>query len=342
MTTYNIIKFNNFPSIIGQPIIINENTILFKSYCIDYGNPISNIPSFFGEIDNASKYFESKKRKLGIFTTIKKLRLLDIRYASQIINDLILLRKNNDFDTIIKGYMTISLSYGLVSLYKQIQLYQMRYRKTLSTDIRYKKIIEYYHEYEKNILNNKELFQNPLELQGIRIGETHNDIDSTIILKEIFENYIDGIISPSIFSPYFTDNFIPNEILLFNPINTMQELQMIPSNTNTININQILIENNINLFSIPYFMSNTETTFFKYGGGKKYVFKENIDYIFEKNLLIDKYYNKKSKKSKNRLNELKKQGNEFKKNILNNKVIVNNEIDYMFERNNILNSMKYL
>ena len=44
----------------------------------------------------------------------------------------------------------------------------MRYLSILETDTRYKKIIEYYNEVESK--KDKELFQNPLELQGIRIG----------------------------------------------------------------------------------------------------------------------------------------------------------------------------
>jgi len=316
MTTYKILDFKNFPSIIGQPIIIDENILFFKSYSFIYGTPINNRPSYFGEMYNALKYLKSD-RKLGIFSTIKKIKLLDIRYISQIINDLILLRKNNDFDTIIKGYMTLSLSYGFISLYKQLNLYKMRYSSTLSTDIRYKRMIEYYNDFESK--KDKELFQNPLELQGIRIGEINNDVEATFILKEIFEDFFDGFICPTIFSPYFDDHNIPNEILLFNPKNTIIEINTIPNNSETININQIFIKNNINLFSIPFFMKNNETSYFQYGGKKN-----KIDYIFEKNNLI---INKKI------INHLKKQGIEFKKNIINNKIIVSKKEDIMFHKN---------
>ena len=308
MTTHKILDFKNFPSIIGEPIIIDENILFFKSYSIKYGNPINNRPSYFGEIDNATRYLKSD-RKLGIFSTIRKIKLLDIRYISQIINDLILLRKNNDFNTIIKGYMTLSLSYGFISLYKQLNLYKMRYSSILNTDTRYKKMIEYYNDYESK--KDKELFQNPLELEGIRIGEINNDVESTFILKEIFEDFFDGFICPTIFSPYFDDYNIPNEILLFNPKNTIIEIDGIPNNSETININEI--------FTIPFFMKNNETTYFQHGGKKN-----KIDYIFEKNNLI---INKKIVK------HLKKQGNEFKKNMINNKIIVSNKEDIMFNKN---------
>ena len=192
MAKNKIINFENFPPIIGQPIIINKNIIFFKSYSIKHGSAITNRPSYFGEINNASKYLKSG-RKLGIFSTKKKIKLLDIRYISQIINDLILVRKNNDFETIIKGYMTLALSYGLISLYKQLGLYKMRYSEKITSDMRYQKIIAYYNDYE--LKKDKELFQNPLELQGIRICETNNDVDSTFILKEIFGDFFDGFIA---------------------------------------------------------------------------------------------------------------------------------------------------
>ena len=196
--------------------------------------------------------------------------------------------------------------------------------------------------------NEKELFQNPLELQGIRIGETNNDVDSTFILKEIFGDFFDGFICPTIFSPFFDDNYIPNEILLFNPLETVINIDTLPSNSITININEILIKNNImnlskqsgdkelfsgersskentNLFSVPFFMKNDEITYFQYGGKKN-----NIDYIFEKNKLINK---------KKKVNDLIKQGNEFKKNMINNKIKILNKEDYMFNKNNMINNL---
>lgn len=329
MINYNLLDFQHFPSIIGNNIIIDENTLFFKSYEKKYNSLQKNRPSFFGSIDNATKYL-TKDKNLGIFSTKKEIKLLDIRYISQIINDLILLRKNNDFDSIIKGYMTLTLSYGLVSLYKQMTLYKMRYANDLNNDKSYEKIINYLNNYEKN--NNKELFQNPIELQGIRIGETNNDVESTFILKEIFENFFDGIICPTIFSPYFDDNYIPNEILLFKPIDNLIELDKIPDNINSLTMNDLLIKNNINLFTVPYFMKNDETTYFQYGGILQNKFNK-IDFIYEKNNLINKISHKKIK-------ELKKQGKEFKKNIINNKFSINKKEDIIFNKNILINFVK--
>jgi len=331
MTKYKILNFKYFPSIIGNHITIDKNTLFFKSYSTKYGSSLSNRPSYYGEIDNASKYLKSG-RKLGIFSTIKKLKLLDIRYISQIINDLILLRKNNDFETIIKGYMTLALSYGLVSLYKQINLYKTRYSASLNSDLRYNKIIAYYNDFESK--KDKELFQNPLELGGIRIGETNNDVESTFILKEIFGDFFDGFICPTLYSPYFDENNISNEILLFNPLDSLTEIDKIPDNLESIDMNKVLIKNNINLFSVPYFMKDNETTYFQYGGKLKNI-NYNIDYIYEKNILIDNYY--KNTENIKLLDNLTKQGFEFKKNMINNRIKLISKKDIMFEKNNLIN-----
>jgi hypothetical protein len=257
------------------------------------------------------KYLD-KDRKLGIFHTKKKIKLLDIRYVSQIINELILLRKSNDFE-IIKGYMTLSLSYGLISLYKQLNLYKIKYSEGIESDTRYKKIIEYYNNFESK---QKELFQNPLELQGIRICEINNDIESTFILKEIFEDFFDGIISPTIFSPYFDDNYLENEILLFNPVNCLKKINKIPKNIVSLNMNDLLVKQGIELFSVSYFMKDNEKTHFYYKGGGK------IDYIYEKNNLINK--TKKIEQVKIFKNMIKQ--NNFRKN------------DYIYKKNNLINN----
>ena len=230
--------------------------------------------------------------------------------------------------------MTLALSFGLVSLYKQLNLYKNRYTTTLKDDTRYEKIVEYYNNYEKSI--EKYIWQNPIELQGIRIGETNNDVESTIILKEIFGNLFDGIISPVIFSPYFDDNNIPNEILLFEPSKCLNEMTNIvnlnnENNITSISIRDIIKSNNINLFSVPYFMKSNEETYFQYGG-KSY--KNNkIDYIYDKNDLLNIYYDK----NNNEVKQLKKQGKEFKKNMFYKNT---KKDDYMFLRNEKLETKK--
>lgn len=148
------------------------------------------------------KYLKSDK-KLGIFNIKRKIRLLDIRYISDIINDLILLRDNNDIET-IKGYMTISLSFGLVSLYKQLNLYKIRYASTLETDIRYKKISKYYNDYE--VFCKLQTQADPHPGQAL-LGSAEKEQN-----KQFFKN----------------------------PIDFLEELDSLPTNINTKTMNDIL------------------------------------------------------------------------------------------------------
>ncbi len=61
MSKYIILDFQHFPIIIGQNITIDENTLFFKSYSIKYNSLEVNRPSFFGNINNASKYLKMEE-----------------------------------------------------------------------------------------------------------------------------------------------------------------------------------------------------------------------------------------------------------------------------------------
>ncbi len=324
---YKLLDFKEFPPILGQSITIYKDTIFYRAYDIKYGT--IERPSFFGEYDTARKYVR-EGRKLSAFITKRNIKVLDIRYVSHIINQLILLRENNKM---IIGYKTLALSFGLISLYKQLELYKMRYRDVLEDDERYKRIFQYYNQYEQS--QEKYIWQNPLELQGIRIGETTNDIESTIILKEIFGNYFDGIIFPKTYSPYFEENSIENELLLFEPSKCMFENKknIVILNTDYasyINILDVIKANNINIFQVPYLMKNNKYIYYQYGGFSTN--RNNPNYILAKNNLINIYYDTKEKEVK----ELKKIGKMFQKELFDTST--SKKINYMNEKNDLLAS----
>ncbi len=322
---YHLLDFKEFPPILGQPIIIDKNTIIYRTYDIQYG--ALERPSFFGEHSVSSRYLK-EGRQLSAFVTKRKIKLLDIRYVIHIINQLILLREDNDFDKMIIGYKTLALSFGLVSLRAQLELYKERYRDIIDNDERFKKMEQYYQHYQSS--HEKFTWQNPVELSGIRIGETNNDIKSTLILKEIFGEFFDGIIFPETFSPYFDDNKIPNEILLFEPSQCVAEnkkniLILDTNRVSYLNILDIIKKNGINTFSVPYFMKNHKHLYFQYGGGSNY--KSNPNYIFEKNQLIHIYCDT----HKQEVRKLKKIGQLFKRELFDTRNVP--RINYMNERN---------
>ncbi len=324
---FKLLDFKDFPPILGQPIILDKDTIFYRAYDKKYKK--FKRPAFFGEYDNALKY-KTNERELSAFITKRKIKLLDIRYVSHIINQLIILRENNKM---VDGYKTLALSFGLVSLYEQLKLYKMRYLNILKDDKRYTKMIEYYNHYESS--QEKFTWQNPIELSGIRIGDTTNDIESSLMLKAIFGDFFDGIIFPKIFSPYFNENYIPNEILLFEPEKCVfeNEINMIILNTNYasyVNINDVIKKNGINVFQVPYLMKNNKYMYYQYGGHS--TGKSDPNYIFEKNNIINEYYDTKKKKVK----KLQKIGQMFKNELFDTKVP--ERINYIAERNDLLSS----
>lgn len=321
---YKILDFKDFPPILGQSITIDQNIIIYRAYDIKYG--AIQRPSFFGEHSIASRYAKDG-RKLSAFITKRPIKLLDIRYVSQIINQLILLREDKNHIEMVHGYMTLALSFGLISLQKQMELYKMRYRDTLKNDIRFEKINAYYKQYQSS--TEKFSWQNPIELQGIRIGETNNDTESTLLLKEIFGEFFDGIIFPTMFSPYFDDNYIPNEILLFEPSKCVveNEKNIIILNTNYasyIDIMDIIRQNNI----MPFQIKNHKNMYYQYGG--VYTVNNSPNYIFEKNNMINTYYETNAKDMK----RLKKIGKLFKAELFDKNPVP--RINYMNERNDAI------
>ena len=246
------LDFQYFPPILGYSINIPKNTLFYKSCDTKY-TILSNRPSFFGTHNSSSNYISLKNRELCslsqaqsacsksscsasgtsptgrscFFKTKTNLSLLDIRYVKHILNEIIIERKSNDKD-IIFGYMVLALSFGLCSLSEQIKLYKMRYKTILKNDERYDNIIKFYNKNNEKSLFEKMLNINPLEIQGIRIGETNNDVESIIILKKIFNNSFDGIICPSMESPYHhksKNSRIPGEIILFSPKNILKKIK---------------------------------------------------------------------------------------------------------------------
>ena len=320
--SYTNIDFEDFPPILGNSINLPENTLFYKSYDTKY-NALSNRPSFFGSIESSSEYLSLENRKLGFFKSKCQMTLLDIRYIKNILNEMIINRVSNDVD-IINNYMNIVLSFGFISLYEQLKLYKIRYKDGILDDKRYKKIVEFYNDSQKSNIYNKDLNINPLETEGIRIGETNNDLFSILILKKIFENSFDGIICPKFISPYhFESNFtIHGEIFLFNPKKFLKILKNPIKQKYIIkkNIVEILHENNIFPIATSFKMRNNSNLFYFHVGGNYEINlknnnkkAENIDslrYIDEKNDLIDKIYSKKA--NKNILEKIDLGGSKFK------------------------------
>ena len=220
-SNYNIFNYTNFDPVYGNCITIPNNTLLWRSYDKNYPI-IDDRPAFFGSREVAIKYLNIGNRECKVFSTTHELRLIDIRYMQVIVNELLKNNKQMNMDT-LNVIKTLTLGLGLVSYNRQLKLVVERYdllnrREHSDIEDLYIKMKKFrdYHESDPLIWANQGL--NKLELEGVRIAETMNDIEISIYLQHIFRDYYDGFIAPRLFSPFHNNNYNDAEILLFNPM----------------------------------------------------------------------------------------------------------------------------
>lgn len=213
------LEWEKFPLLL-EPITIPTNIIIHRCFHKKY--PLNNEISYFSSFETALSYKKDENYICESYITNKSIKLYDIRYIRMILKELL----NNHpkyTDNMINAFNILTLSLGLCSLEKQIEIAKIRYRETP-----YFKNLEYLEKF-KTIINKTPLEEYPrnfnfIEQDGIRFGETTNDRECFSILKGIFENEVDGIISPKMVSPFFsnhTDMKSPEEIILFNPIDNL-------------------------------------------------------------------------------------------------------------------------
>ncbi len=309
---YNIFDYTHFNPLYGNVLTFPKDSLLWRCYNDKY-DIITDRPTFFSSRDVALQYKKGSDRKCAIFKTTKTLRLIDIRYMKILLNELIKNFTYIDTETgpIIK---TIALGLGLTSFQKQIKLYKERYRQVLNKPVNELKnddkytvdvlehMINVLDSYDNdNDLNNKKGL-NPLELEGIRIGETTNDVELSIYLQKIFSYYCDGFIAPKMYSPYhLPNNYINQEILIFNPQQSNLEITYLNADDD-IKYNKsfndyITLKLNKVSFKYKSFEYNFFETNLKLNGGAKYN-KYNLDKnnLYLKNVIMDKLPKDKLKK----------------------------------------------
>ena len=293
--SYKIIDFDTFPIIYGV-ITIPKNTILYRGFDSNYP-AISDRPAYFtSNLLYANSYNTSSKHITGTFITSKEIRLYDLRYIRNILINLFTNRKSNCIDVINTCY-TLTLSYGLCSLNRQIELYKERNRDSINI-----KILKSLENTLTNIKNNPILdFVNPVEAGGYRYAETNNDVYSGLILKQLFttlnNHKIDGYIAPYLFSPFHVEKnnkALNPEILLFEPITShikhitrQKQLDYINNNMANIHITKLLDNFNEIHFELNGF--DKITNWLQKGGNNQNSKNSDSNIIFDKGGI--EYYN---------------------------------------------------
>lgn len=183
-------------------ILIPPNTIFYRGIDKPVKTVIRPTPMYLGPKHIAQHYAGSQGH---IYTLLspKELRLLDIRKMRSLLKSIVASRPITDTDPIITSLIYLTLSFGLCSYSRQVQLLQAYYDQNTTTASKEERQIMR-DTLQRMIRPNHTPFLaiNPIETEGVRIPETIIDGKSVLICKELFGQYYDGFIAPQLISPY--------------------------------------------------------------------------------------------------------------------------------------------
>jgi hypothetical protein len=277
-----------FYPLYGSPIILPKDTILWRGHSLKYPT-LQNRPTFFGSKETASGYNRNNSTELSSFITVRDLRIVDIRYLKVLLKDLFQeIKTKHHIQSDINMIKIVTISLGLCSLHHQLQLIHNVYGNVNNLLDGFKALYKFY---------NNDTFNNFIERDGVRIGETTTDGYTMAFIKGLFENIFDGIISPRLYSPFHIEKkgtTISPELILFTPHKDVIEIpyNSIPSNVLYIPINGIILKNNY-IYTTKK-INKDGTSFYMRGGGNN-----TIHPIDDFNELLDtnnkdaiRYFNK--------------------------------------------------
>lgn len=208
--SYDNLVYDDFPPVIGKPIIILRNYLFCRCHS-KQEKVISSDPKFFRPLNVAISYSTEKNKKISCFTNTEEIRLIDIRYLRLILQPILSSCDPYKNEEIIAKTM---LAIGIGSFNTQIKIAQRVFQ---GSHEQINNMIEFQNKLSSGLRYNG---INPIEAHAFRIAETHLDSYVFLFLKEILGKYCDGIISPRLFSPFHiekSDKIMTNEIFLFNP-----------------------------------------------------------------------------------------------------------------------------
>ncbi len=311
-----------FEPLYGSPIIIPENTLLWRGYDIRYP-AIGERFAYYSGREIVTEYAKKEHRELGCFVTRKSLKILDIRFLSNILERII---QTNQSDKNINDFASSIISFGLCSLGHQIILLKQRYRDILKKNTEnanimkesISKMIEYYKP------------NNIIEQKGIRVAETTNDGTTMAFLQELFKGLFDGFISPRLETVFHVEKGgqLNPELILFNPkMSNLFQISRYPSNVILKSIDKLLKDKH-QLIDMRKIINGERISMRMYLSGGKVYNRHHLD-DFEDNL------NNKDKKTISKYNNAIKRGREWRKNI----TIINPETTPQFKITPFTNSV---
>ncbi len=269
---------SQFKPLYGDQIIIPPNAIFWRGFDPKFP-AVSDRPAYYGNKYIADGYAAQYGVTSKPFISTGYLRLLDYRFMKVLLSQIFNENKSTKSD--INIIASTTLAFGLGSLKNQIDLLKNRYRENKDfLEEKLKAIASIYKPYDI------------IEQPGYRLGETTNDGYVMGFLKELFFGYIDGFISPRMYSPYHTEkteHMFNGELIIFNPLSAGIELLTTPILPKTLisNINGFILQKGKAYMTIKY--DDMETSFYtqkySYGGAKST--NKKISYPLDYNYLID-------------------------------------------------------
>lgn len=285
-----------FEPLYGSPIIIPINTMLWRGYDIRYP-PIGERFAYYSGREIVMEYAKKEYRELGCFITQQPLKLLDIRFMSNILERII---QTNQSDKNINDFASSMISFGLCSLGHQIILLRHRYQESL------KEKSNESNQIQEGISKMIELYKpnNIIEQKGIRVAETTNDGTTMAFLQELFKGLFDGFISPRLKTIFHIEKGgqLNPELILFNPkLSNIIQITRYPSNVILKSISELLKDKH-QIIDVKRIKNGDKISMKMYlSGGKQYInhhLDEYEDKLNNKDKVIISLYNKAIKSGK--------------------------------------------
>lgn len=262
-----------FEPLYGSPIIIPENTMLWRGYDTNF-NPIPERYLYYSSSSSAYEYAQKQGRDLGCFVTTNPIKLMDIRFMMNILEKII---QTNQSDIYLNDFSSSIISFGLCSLGHQISLLKMRYKDVLQTQTANSK------EIKRNIQKMIEVYKplNIVEQKGVRVAETTNDGFTMAFLQELFKGLFDGFVSPRLFTPFHTEKAgqLNPEMIIFNPkASNLKQIKYYPSNIITKTFNDFISDNH-QLINVRTMKSGEEISMKMYISGGQPIINNSKHYL---------------------------------------------------------------
>jgi len=222
--------FDDFAPVM-RPFVLPANTVIYRACVSD--EVLTDRVRFFGSKRTAGLY--ERGRMLRAFATKKQLTLVDIRYVIAMMKMITNSRQDIAITTDITNLMLrMHVALGLCTFEKQIFLLDNINLRGSSEADRIRTCIDKMRDFFRTISTDRSQhppWLNPIEPAGVRVGITDIDYFVMDVLKQLFKEIADGIISPILPSPFHNQEGqqILEEIVLFNPSDALKQLPTHPT-----------------------------------------------------------------------------------------------------------------